>query len=208
MIAGEAGVDQDVGVAAFFAVGHLAGEDGFDLGLGHLAAAADAGALDGGGCGDDEDEVDAGLAVVLEEEGDVEDGGGAAGGAGSGEEAAFGGADEGVEDFFKSGHCGGVLDGQGAEGFSAYGAVFEGGGEGLGEGGYGATAFLLEAVDLGVGVEDGEAGAAEGVGGGGLAHADAAGEADYFHDERTASSSCWSTCGVIPNHFAKPGTAW
>ena len=182
-------------MAAFFAIGHLAGEDGFDLGGGHLAAVADAGALDGGRGGDDEDEVDAGLAAGFEEEGDVEDGGGTAGAAGAGEEAAFGGADQGVEDAFQGSHGGGVLDGQGAEGFSADGAVFEGSGEGAGQGGDGAAAFLLEAVDFGVCVEDGEMGAAESARGGGLAHADAAREADYFHPVTLMGPKGWGMRG-------------
>ena len=62
-----------------------------------------------------------------------------------------------------------------------------------------------------VGVEHRDAGAAERGGGGGLAHADAAGEADSIligsRSAATNRRSASSTAGSTPNQARKPGTA-
>ena len=175
VMAGEAGADDGVGEALLGAVGHLAGDDGGDLVGGHAATAADAGDLDGAGGGDDDDFVDAGLAVGFEQQGDVQDGEGGAGGAGAGEEAAFEGADHGVDDGFEAGERVGVVEDGAAEGGAVELAGDDGVGECLGDGWQGLAAGGLQGVDGGVGIEDGDVGAAECGGGGGLAHADAAG---------------------------------
>ena len=74
-----------------------------------------------------------------------------------------------------------------------------------------AAARSVEPMHGGVGVPDRHAGRGEEAGGGGLAHADRAGEAEPIGPRghaSTAARSAASTSGRRPNQRSKPGTAW
>ena len=81
----------------------------------------------------------------------------------------------------------------------------------VGDGGGTGAALGVEPVHRGVGVPDRHAGLGEEPGGGGLAHADRAGQAETVgpaHGASTAARSASSTSGRTPNQRSKPGAAW
>ena len=177
---GEAGWDDVGGAAALFGVRGLAGDDGFDL-RHRQAAFADAGDLDVARAGDGDGAVDAAVAAGLEEQGNVQQHGAAVGAEGPAAELLLLLADQRVHDGFQPAHGGVVAQDLGAEFGAVEHAVVHRAGEGFGEGGNGAAVAGLQAVDGFVGVEAGDAVGGEHFGGGGFAHADAAGEAEDDH---------------------------
>ena len=81
----------------------------------------------------------------------------------------------------------------------------------VGDGGGAGAAGGVEPVHRRVGVPDRDAGLGEEPGGGGLAHADGAGQAEAVgpaHGASTAARSASSTSGRTPNQRSKPGAPW
>ena len=73
------------------------------------------------------------------------------------------------------------------------------------------AAGAVHRVHRGIGIEDGNKRAREGLGDGGFAHADPAGQPDDFHatpnkSDATNRRNSSSTTGVTPNHSENPGT--
>ena len=73
MIARQAGAHHQVGATALLGIRHLAGDYGFDVGLAHAPAHPDAVDLDGARGRNDDDGVDAAVALDLEQQRDVQD---------------------------------------------------------------------------------------------------------------------------------------
>ena len=74
MVEAMAGVDQEVGAAALFRIGHLPGEDRREFLFRHARTGENAGALHRFRRGDHDYRVDTALRPALEQQGDVEDG--------------------------------------------------------------------------------------------------------------------------------------
>ena len=93
-------IHNEMGAPALFRIGHLAGEDGFELLRRHAGAGQGAGQLDVARCRNDDCDIDFVFAPRFEQQGNVEEHQGRATGAVLGEELLLGTPHQGMDDCF------------------------------------------------------------------------------------------------------------
>jgi hypothetical protein len=179
--AAQAGIDNEVGAAALFPVGHLALQDRAQLVRGHARPGHDARPLDHGRGGHDDDGVAAALGTGFEQQRDVEHDHRRAPGGGAGEETGLRLAHQRVQDRFQSLQHAGIVESDPAERPAVHRPVAHGVGIMPGDGRHGGPAPAHQAVNDRIGIVDGHTQPAQHLRRGGFAHADRSGQTQDEH---------------------------
>ena len=177
-------IHNEIGAFALFGIGHLAGEDRFELFRRHAGARQSAGALDSGRGGDDHDDIDFLLAMRLEQQGNVEEDDPRIRGAMPVEEIRLCATHQGMNDRFKLGKAVRGAREDLRQGFSINRIIDNGLRKGLSDRCNRGTVFCIERMNRFIGIEDRHTQFGKHARGFSLAHGDRTGETDHLHVAR------------------------
>ena len=181
MVAGEPRAHHEIRAPALLGVGHLPCDGGIDLGLVPPPPRPQARRLDRTRCRDDDDEIGPPLAAGFEQQRHIQHHGTDAGAPGAGEKATLGGAHQRMHDALQAPECPWFAHHRRAQGGAVDDAVADRAGKRCRNRPHRAPTGALQCMHGGVGIEHRNPGTAKTGGGGGFAHADAAGEPDHAH---------------------------